>query len=102
MSHERDELAEIITNADWRTIEQVAGEVLAGGYRKPRTIATAEELDALPDRSVILDRDGDAWQRMGSSGWTCAVRALNTSEQPSGSLACVLGPATVLHAPEES
>ncbi len=28
-----------------------------------RVISNADELAALPDRSVILDRDGDAWQR---------------------------------------
>jgi hypothetical protein len=30
------------------------------GYRKPRTITTVEELDALPEGSIILDSDPDA------------------------------------------
>jgi hypothetical protein len=34
--------------------------LLAAGYSKPRTITTAEELDALPDGSAVLDDDGDA------------------------------------------
>ena len=59
-------------------------------------LTTAQELDSLQIGSVVLDRDGDAWQR-GYSGWYCTVDALNTTEQPSDSLAAILAPLTVLH-----
>lgn len=60
---------------------QAAEELAAGGYQAAQTaalvaiagalagepgpddVATADELAALPDRSVVLDSDGDAWQR---------------------------------------
>jgi len=32
-------------------------EVLAAGYRKPRTVNTVEELDALPNHVVIRDAE---------------------------------------------
>lgn len=65
---------------------------------KPRTIDTVEELNGLPVGSVMLDRDGDAWQRY-RTGWTCTDRSTNTADQPSSSLAWVLAPATVLYEP---
>lgn len=33
--------------------------ILAAGYRKPRTVTTVEELDALPVGSVVLDGRND-------------------------------------------
>lgn len=60
MSTERDELAEVIATAidEWfgegDPNEYVAHAVRAAGYRKPRTVTTAEELDALPVGSVVL------------------------------------------------
>jgi hypothetical protein len=93
-------MAEAIRSSSLGTSEIVAA-IVAAGYSKPRTIATVDELDALPVGAVIIDRDGDAWQRE-RRGWTCTDRALNTSEQPSGALVHVLGPATVLYSPEES
>lgn len=39
--------------------ESAADAILAAGYRKPRTITTREELDALPSGSVILDATGE-------------------------------------------
>lgn len=65
-----------------------------------RTITTVEELEALPCGSVILDRDGDAWQRF-RLGWTCTDRAFNTVDQPSSSLAYVLAPAFLLWEPPQ-
>ncbi|MDQ5861777.1 MAG: hypothetical protein M3536_05895 [Actinomycetota bacterium] len=59
---ERDELAAVIrgnrapwvTNTEHHEMEQAqADAILAAGYRKPRTITTAAELDALPVGSVI-------------------------------------------------
>ena len=61
MSTERDELAEIISEhyhaANPRpTIldGHIAEAILAAGYRKPRTVTTAAELDALPVESVVM------------------------------------------------
>ena len=36
----------------------------------PRTISTAAELDALPEKAAVLDSAGDAWQeKFGEWGW---------------------------------
>lgn len=107
---DRDELANLVNEAYWARWggavlmppssgdRQSADMILAAGYRKARTIATVEELDALPVGSVILDSDGDAWQRS-TSGWTCTDRAFNTVDQPSENLVNILGPATVIWEP---
>ncbi len=66
----RDELAELVEQADINAsmdcggihYEVMADAILAAGYRKPRTINTVEELDALPVGSVVLCR-GRSWQR---------------------------------------
>lgn len=63
--NDRDELADILMSdtlfdsslygRDYALGE--ADAILAAGYRKPRTITTVEELDALALDSVILDAD---------------------------------------------
>jgi hypothetical protein len=60
----RDELAAVIEqaydlNEGMATFELLAHATIAAGYRKPRTITTAEELDALPVGSAVLDADCD-------------------------------------------
>jgi hypothetical protein len=67
----RDELTTLILG---KTATRAADAVLAAGYRKPRTITTAEELDALEDPVVILmDYCGHPYQwgigMDGSEGW---------------------------------
>lgn len=74
MSDERDELAELIASAEYPNMNppwaerkdrspvkyysrKYADVLIAAGYRKPRTITTVEELDALALDSVILDAD---------------------------------------------
>jgi hypothetical protein len=63
MSNERDELIYLIIAANGEVPEEVepceqdeelADAILAAGYRKPRTITTPDEANALPDRSAIL------------------------------------------------
>jgi hypothetical protein len=54
--------------------------ILAAGYRKPRTITTAEELDALKFGSVVVDRAGVARTKRRSDsampgGWTAGGRS---------------------------
>lgn len=69
----RDELARIIEQEYTRAIDRrrasdcftaPADAILASGYRKPRTIATYEDLDALPDGAVILDAEGYVGKRV--------------------------------------
>lgn len=64
MSSERDELAQIVRLnlisyvSDFQARE-VARSIRAAGYIKPRTVTTAEELDALPHHTMIYTADGD-------------------------------------------
>lgn len=63
----RDELAKVIVAAYGEDAEaecpceqdfEVTDAILAAGYRKPRTISTAAELDALRFQAVVLDAYG--------------------------------------------
>jgi len=45
-----------------------ADAILTAGYRKPRTITTREELDALPSGTAILDSDGNT-NVLHDNGW---------------------------------
>jgi hypothetical protein len=77
--------------------ELFAGAIIAAGYRKPRTITTAEELDALPFGSVILDPVGLSLHKNEFAGW----RASNGAKEiPADMLAREALPATVLYEPE--
>ena len=89
---------------DWATLVQeeadsnyahrIADGLIAKGYTQPRTITTVEELDALPDGSVILDGAGDAGQKL-SGMWHFPETA------PMGSSKVAkYGVATVLRTPE--
>ncbi|MFS0715508.1 hypothetical protein ABC337_04820 [Arthrobacter sp. 1P04PC] len=78
MSTERDELASVIIEAygedacetPCQQDMDVADHILAAGYRKPRTITTVEELDALAEGSVILSNGGeDSAQKDGEGYW---------------------------------
>jgi hypothetical protein len=68
----------------------LADALTAAGYRKPRTITTAEELDALPEGSVTLDRTGDVQKRT-YEGWMSTG-----AEEPN----YVALPATAIYEPE--
>ena len=59
---ERNELADILNEAtfedglptiDFTELQRAADAILAAGYRKPRTVTTAAELDALPMDSAV-------------------------------------------------
>lgn len=80
---------------------RTADAVLAAGYRKPRTITTTEELDALPVGSVVL-RNGRAFQRFAPhrvnafyeyKAWQCTDGGFVRSTKDGSSIL----PATVLH-----
>jgi len=104
----RDELAGIlkenrapwVTNTEHREMEQTqATAILAAGYRKPRTITTFEELDALPDGVLVLTEQGGYWEsikRMDGLNWWKEPGASNVSR----SLDLTL-PATILYEPVE-
>lgn len=102
MSTECDELAELLYDVDaddWRhhSANETADAILAAGYRKPRTVTTVEELDALPVGAVVVDayaakcvlvdadRDHLSWRRV-----TTAVHGGEHRHKP-------YLPATVLH-----
>lgn len=55
-------------------------------------------LDQLPEGSVVLDSDGDAWQKQ-DVRWTSVARGTNTELMGSNSLA-ILTPLTVVYRPD--
>lgn len=87
--------------------EHALDTVRAAGYRKPRTITTAEELDALPQYSVIIDKEGVVWEYKrevsDKPAWWCSSL---TGFWFSSNLAAFgesgLLPATVIHEPKEA
>jgi hypothetical protein len=102
----RDELARVIFDAPaliaWDNRSQwiIADAILAAGYRKPRTITTVEELDALPNGSVVLSQvyrhylNGMdiSFQRWEDGLWHRGARSSDT--HPDNFL-----PVTVIHEP---
>lgn len=78
----------------------MADAILAAGYRRPRTITTAEELAALGHGSVIRSEHRHYWvahkeDGMGADqGWAAAGGSALTSRDLTSWL-----PATVLHEP---
>ena len=108
---QRDELALFLANHDTTTgnfssrftaYEGRADAILAAGYRKPRTITTVEELDALPMGAAILDtlravwvNDGDTvapWASLGEGNLEGGPIWVSAED--------IALPATVLYAPE--
>jgi hypothetical protein len=103
---ERDELASIIMAVDeagnWdpdpMMYASYGDAILAAGYRKPRTITTVEELDALLNKALIRTQHGEyreaaklvggenIWRKMGPA------KVLSSSDLAAWHL-----PATVLH-----
>jgi hypothetical protein len=55
---DRDELFQLILG---RTTTKAVERILAAGYRKPRTVTTVEELDALPVDSVVMESEHDTF-----------------------------------------
>ncbi|MFB8368545.1 hypothetical protein ACFC25_04185 [Pseudarthrobacter sp. NPDC055928] len=58
---ERVELTDIIASNRNEYADKTADRILAAGYRKPRTITTVEELDALPVESAVLSDMGNVY-----------------------------------------
>lgn len=86
--------------------QETAGIIVAEGYRKPRTITTREELEALPRGTVIRDAFPSTlelgsytesvspkwWDTMPNDGW---------SKDNGYTFDAIDLPATVLHIPTE-
>jgi hypothetical protein len=94
-SSHRDELTTLVLG---RTAPRAADAILAAGYRKPRTITTVEELDALPVGSILFDVDGDVCQRF-RGGWRATINERKGDPWLTDTLEVDL-PATVLHEPQ--
>ena len=90
MSTEQDELFQLMLG---RTTTKAVERILAAGYRKPRTITTAKELDALELRSIVLDSGGEPFE-LTDNGWRYWLY-----EESFSSLELSF-PATVLYEPE--
>ena len=97
----REELAALIESGyagddgdcPYEHAPSIADAILAAGYRKPRTITTAEELDALPLESVVKSAEGNVWEFLVGGWFETASRV--------GHVASDLAlPATVLYEPE--
>lgn len=87
MSTERDELARVILEHDEAGTMggfALADVLLAAGYRKPQQVTTAEEVEALPNGSVIRD----SWDVLVKGGGYWRYGDVETEVQL---------PATVLH-----
>lgn len=108
---QREELAQIITDhvhegllsydacTPHAEIDEAADDILAAGYRKPRTITTVEELDALSDESVVRSDFGVIHEKRVEFDtsrviWVCPG---DTDEHTAGKITL---PAIVLHEPE--
>jgi hypothetical protein len=80
----RDELARLIfERAVWTdpsaASDQAADAILAAGYRKPRTITTGTELEALPFLTLVRDTRGSVherveWEYGPALQWVCDGR----------------------------
>jgi hypothetical protein len=62
-------------------LDRTADAILAAGYRKPRTVSTVEELDALPVGSVVLDPAGLSLHKNAFTGWCASNGAKNISRE---------------------
>ena len=94
---QRDELTKLISS---RHTMAAADAILAAGYRKPRTITTVEELDALPVEAVVRSDMGNVYIKdhdLDNPTDTWWVAGGGVSEYQSNR---ILLPATVLHAPD--
>lgn len=91
--NERDELARVIAS---NHTNAAVDAILADYSRKPRTIETVEELDALAEGSIILETCGVASRAVkrqdGKNWWIDGPRSMSASE-------LIPLPATVLYEP---
>lgn len=81
----------------------IADGLIAAGYRKPRTITSVEELDALPDGAIVLDYYEDVCVLEDSAAAGYRDTHSRTWSQPDGTVNLSVSlPATVLYEPTEA
>ena len=100
---QRDELAEVIRGIDGPATLgglEVADAILAAGYRKPRTLTTVEELDALPATTIIRASNGEVFQRDTDGPYYDGPHDWQSFEGTFWNGETFVFPATVLYAPE--
>lgn len=85
------------TNVGINEAREIADSLLQAGYRKPRTITTLDELDALPFEAVLRDFDGHVLERWGQPSENLWATVMVTSYIPRRDISL---PATVLFDPE--
>jgi len=73
----------------------IADAILAAGYSRPRTITTADELDALSAGSVVRSDEGTVWESDSGVWFETASRLLHVASD-------IALPATVLHEPKSA
>ncbi|WP_029923899.1 hypothetical protein [Nocardia otitidiscaviarum] len=79
--------------------ETAVDALLAAGVRPPvRVISDPAELDALPIESVVIDADGDAWQRYFTYWWLAGA----DTKRDSQGLVELCKRLTVVHIPPTS
>ena len=86
------DLCQIIHRGIGLNFEDLAEEIIAAGFHRDRTITTAEELDALPEGSMVLDRSHDVAEKHFGR-----LLYRETQNMPLEYLAEHYGPFTVLH-----
>lgn len=103
---ERDELVQIIMSPESFDsgppscgpndlyAARTADAILAAGYRKPRVVTTAEELDALPAESVVLDPSTWLFRKREDGRYAVAGSAVGYTS------ATINFPAIVLYEPQ--
>lgn len=91
-------LDSLIEGEAWADTGAEAAEHITSvlGWRPPaQVISTVAELDALPDRTVVLDAYGDVFQRRAGRWRTCDTASLGSEK------VARYGPLTVLFVPTE-
>lgn len=93
----RDELFQLMLG---RTTTKAVERILAAGYRKPRTINSADELDALPVESAVVDWTGRVYQKDAEDDAPELPWWMMTGDQRRYPAKRITLPATVLHEPQ--
>lgn len=100
MATDHEALEDLLLNArvEAKTSGETADDILRAGWRPPpRVITTVEELDALPNGSVVMV-DGIAAQRLGQDWRATNAPALRIA---SAALLHLRGHLTLVHNPTE-
>lgn len=98
-NEQRDELSDVLASAPANLTDytdaprETADTILPEGCRKPRTITTVEELDALPEGTRIIDADPEECIKVDGEWRSLCCGLLYESSE-------IALPATVPHGPE--